>query len=207
MKKLAVGAVLWLAGAQAADAALFDISLDTSAYAGAPVVLVFDWTANDGSVNNGAEISSFNADGAFDPLAVARLGDAVGALDATAQLGDGQPFNELSQPMTLGSILSFRLDISSGLFSGVGTPDLFALFLLDAGSGLPLYPTQDSTGNDALLAIEASGAVGAYAYAHASGAGPAIQVVPVGGLPEPSVAWLWLAGAFLARRFVARPPG
>jgi hypothetical protein len=90
-------------------------------------------------------------------------------------------------------------------FGGSGYPDQFTLFLLDPGTGLPLYATDDPGGLDAVLTLALTG--GALAPApHAARSGEG-AVAQVSGVPEPPGWALWpmaVLGGGLLRRFHPR---
>ena len=198
---LLLAALLWLGGIQvsAASALLFNVALDASALAGVSALVAFDFTDNDSLVNNAVTVSGFASDGAYDPALAVKTGDAAGALDASAVLGDNAAFSELAQPVTLGTALSFTLDLSDR-FSGIGLPDRFTLLLLDGATGLPLYATDDPNGSNALFTIDlGGGTAGAMVYAPAAGGG---AVVRLSAVPEPPPWLLWLPGAWIGGRFL-----
>jgi hypothetical protein len=205
IKPLILGILLWLSGLQGSAAAVFDVFLDTSAYAGASVLLVFDWAANDGAINNTAKVSGFGTDGVFDPAAATVFGDVTGTLDALIFLHDTQPFNEFAQPLMLGQALNFTLTFDNQ-FSGLGLPDELTLFLLDAGTGTPLFPTTNLFGTDALLSIRADGGTNIEVYSPTLEAGSPPQVTRTDTVPEPAMGWLWLIGAPIVRRFLPASP-
>ena len=137
---LTLGVSLWLGGIQVSLAsAIFDVTMDTSSLSGASALIAFDFIDGDMLVNNTVTISGFTSDGVYNPATATTFGDVTGALDTSAVLGDSQAFNELAQPITLGSALSFTLNLSNQ-FSGLGLPDRFTLFLLDAEPVFPCTP-------------------------------------------------------------------
>lgn len=204
-KSWVLGAVLWVVTMPPSMAGtVFNVTLDTSQLAGTPVWLVFDFIDGDGAINNTATVTGFATDGTYNSGSASLLGDAAGSLDTSVQLGDSQPFSELLQPLLLGGGLSFTLDLTDQ-FSGSNVPDLFSLLLLDPETGLPLYPTTDPTGADALLTIGLNGGGGPVVdvYPSALGNGATVQVdQAVGAVSEPSTGFLWLVGAIAARRFL-----
>jgi hypothetical protein len=207
VRHLLLAALLWLGGIQvSAASALFNVAVDTSALAGASALVAFDFTGNDTLADNTARVSGFASDGVYDPALAVRSGDAVGALDASAVLGDNAAFSELAQPVTLGRALSFTLALSNQ-FSGLGLPDRFTLLLLDGGTGLPLYPTYDPNGSNALLGIDLSGGTPVAAvYAPAVGGGAIVQVTSTSQVPEPSTGLLFLLGALVGSPFRKAAP-
>lgn len=200
---LICAAVLCIGPHHAAVASpVFNVTLDTSALASASAVIAFDFIDGDTLINNTVTISGFTSDGAYNPAAAVTSGDVTGALDTTAILGDRPVFNELAQPITLGNALSFTLTLSNR-FSGLGLPDRFTLFLLDPAL-VPLYPTDDPTGADALLAIDLTGGAVAPVVYPPTATGGAIVAVDA-ALPEPPVWLLLLLGAPIGRYCLRTP--
>jgi hypothetical protein len=79
------------------------------------------------------------------------------------------------------------------------------LFLLDAATLLPLYPTADPTGSDALLAIDlGGGSVRAAVYEPTATGGAILRVG--NAVPEPPIWSLWLLGALVGGRFLRTVP-
>jgi hypothetical protein len=135
-----------------------------------------------------ATLTAFATDGTYDPASASTLGDAAGHPDTALTLGDAQAFSEWLQPLTLGSALSFMLDVGNQ-FSGSGYPDQFTLFLLDPGTDLPLYATDDPGGLDAVLTLALTGGTLApVPHAAQLGGGAVVQVA---GVPEPPAWALW----------------
>lgn len=205
LKFITMAGLVWLGGTQSAVAsALFDVTMDTSALSGGSALIVFDFIDGNTLIDNTVTISSFATDGAYDPATALTFGDVTGALSTSVALNDSQAFNELEQPVTLGNTLSFSLNLSNR-FSGIGVPDRFTVFLLDAGTFLPLYPTADPTGSDALFAIDLGGAPPVPAVFAPTGSGGALVQVS-DALPEPPVWLLWLLGAPIGRYFLRTVP-
>jgi hypothetical protein len=205
LKFIAMTSLVWIGGIQAAVAsAAFDVTMDTSALSGASALIAFDFIDGDTLIDNIITISGFASDGAYDPATAIPFGDVTGALSTSVVLSDSQAFNELAQPITLGNTLSFMLNLTNQ-FSGIGLPDRLTVFLLDAGTFFPLYPTADPTGSDALFAIELGGAApGAVIFAPTGSGGALVQVS--NALPEPPVWLLWLLGAPIGRYFLRTTP-
>lgn len=119
-----------LCGVAAQAAALFTVSLDTSALIGnpaGPFALDFQLTDGSGSGdgNNTAVVSSFNFHG----------GNWGGP--ASVSLTDSSFFTEFSQTFTAGAALSFNVSLTTAVDAGP-TPDRFTFALLDKnGSEIP----------------------------------------------------------------------
>lgn len=191
---------LGLAGVYApAQSSPFGVTIDTTALSGVSALVAFDLIDGDTIVDNTVVISNFASDGSFDPSAALISGDVVGDLGTAAVLGDQAFFNELAQPIVLGSSITFVLDPTSN-FSGIGQYDRFTLFLLDPTSFLSLYPTADPTGSDALLGFDLTGGP-VVPEVHAPTADPS-AVLRLTSVPEPPVLALLSIGVLLARRAV-----
>lgn len=103
--------------------------------------------------SNTATITGFSTDGSLG--LVFNIGDVSGDLSDTVILGDADFFNELRAEITFGTYLFFFIEVSDGVTAGF-LPDSFSFFLLDP-TLLPMFPTSDPTGADALLAIDVDG--------------------------------------------------
>lgn len=183
-----------------------DFNIDTSTLAGNTATLAFDLIDGDGAINNTVQISNFLPSGSYIPGALS--GDASGTLNSTVFLGDNSlVINEFLQSFTLGNSLQFHIETSNLFNPGSLTPDSFAFFILDGSASLPLFPTTDPFGADALLAIDLNGANNGLAV-FGSTAGPswAVQSASV-SVPTPGTLLLLIVGitgAYLSRtrRFV-----
>ena len=133
---------------------IFDISLDTSSLTGTAANLAFDLIDGDGASNNVVTLTNFSTDGALG-TASSLGGPVTGALPGPVTIADGSFFNELLQPITLGTTISFTLDLTEN-FAG-GLPDQFSFFLLDGFGFSSLYATTDLTGADALFVVDIDG--------------------------------------------------
>jgi hypothetical protein len=126
---------------------IYNFSINTSALSGQQGLLAFDLIGGDGAVaNNTAIVNNFSTNGVLD-----QPGQAV-------TLTDSLFFNEELKAITFGSFLSFTLQLTEN-HTAPGF-DQFSFFVLDAVSFLPLFGTTDSTGADALFAIDITGAAG-----------------------------------------------
>jgi hypothetical protein len=151
-----------------AYAVSFDVTLDTSSFSGTDGQLAFDLIDGDGANNNTAIISSFSTDGTLG--SASSEGGVSGDLPGPVNITDTALVNELLQEISLGSSISFRVDLTTNFAGGV-LPDSFSFFLLDS-AGLFSLVTTDLLG-DALFTIDIDGT-------------PA-GVLTVAGLTEPSV--------------------
>jgi hypothetical protein len=161
----------------------WDVTIDTSNWAGTSASLAFDFVDGDGAVNNTVRISQFLTDSSYDSGLAALAGGASGQLDTGATLVDSDFFNELLQPIVLGNFLEFQLQLSDVLADGALVPDRFSFFILDEFGAFSLFPTNDPTGADSLFGIDLNGLGGAlslYAAADQSVAW-SVAVVPVPG--------------------------
>jgi len=174
---------------------LFDIVIDTNALSGVAAQLAFDLIDGDLTVNNTATISNFSTDGTLGTASSS--GGVTGTLPGTVTIADTEFFNELLQPLTLGSIISFTLALTEN-FAGI--PDQFSLFLLD-DVGSPLFSTTDPLGTDALFVVDITGAAFGDFQAFSPTSSPAatISATPV---PEPTS--LLLLATALASAAVVR---
>jgi hypothetical protein len=114
-------------------------------------------------------------------------------------------FNELLQPITLGSSLQFKLQTSNLFNPGGLAPDSFAFFILDGAASLPLFATSDPTGAGALFAVDLTGANDGLSVFAAPIGGPVWTVQPPasGSVPTPGALLLLMAGicsAYLSRK-------
>ena len=108
---------------------IFDVSLDTSPLIGDPAApFALEFQFNDGSGlgdgNNTVVLDnfSFGAGGAATG-APSTAGGASGSVGTSVSFVDNEFFNQFVQPFTPGSLLSFRVSLSTNLDAG-GTPRL-----------------------------------------------------------------------------------
>lgn len=166
-----------------AKAATWSVKIDTSDWAGTSASLAFDLVDGDNVNNNNVQITNFLTDGNFDSSLATLFGGASGLLDTGAILTDSDFFNELLQPIVLGSSLQFQLHFTDALATAALVPDRFSFFILDEFGAFSLFPTNDPTGADSLFGIDLNGLGGAlslYAAADQSVAW-SVAVVPVPG--------------------------
>ncbi|MCQ8119475.1 NF038129 family PEP-CTERM protein [Methylomonas rosea] len=135
----------------------FNVNIDTTSLAGTKATLAFDFIDGDGVANNTAQISGFLTDGSFDRGLASSFGDVSGLLDTSVTLGDSRGFNEFLQPLTLGGILHFQLQISDLFDANALTPDAFRFYLLDELASSPLFSTTDPTDSAALFSMGLTG--------------------------------------------------
>lgn len=188
IRNLVTGAFLALAATQGFASELYRVSVDTTPISGQAGYFAFDLIDVDTLVGNTATITAFSTDATL--LDESASGDVTGSLPGPLTLGDRDFFNELLVELIYGSGFSFVLEVSGSGPSAPG-PDTFALYLLD--ELFTPFPTQDPLGTDALMSVEIDSPnpipqVFASTFANAT-------VTPFSaGVPEPSIAWLLLAG-------------
>jgi len=173
----------------AAANAIYDVSIDTSSLEGTNSTLAFDFI-DGGSPSNSIVVSHFPTDSSFG--ASSSIGSVSGTLGSTATLTDGSFFNELQQPVTLGTSLSFRLLASANAPLYGSLPDTFSFFILNPTATESLVTTTDPTGANSLFAVQigATGnAVGVY-----GALAPSLLPVRVSPVPEPSTTMFLLFG-------------
>lgn len=191
-------------GPTCAEAATFQVTVDTSAFSGTPASLSWDLTDGDPGVSTTAIITGFSTNGSFDAGQATSIGGVSGSLPGPVTITDTDFFNSLLQPVTLGPSVSFTLDMTTAA-SGQGVPDTLAFFLLTE-DGLASLVASDLLG-DALLAFEADGTPGGLlAVAGETEPSVAVSATPTAVIPAPA-ALLLLAAALLllpARLFARR---
>jgi hypothetical protein len=92
-----------------------------------------------------------------------------GSLPGTATVTNGSFSNELQQGMTLGSTISFKVDLTINAPTGGSLPDTISLFAL-------IDPNQRPTGSDSLLTLQIDGS-SAGKVATYSGSSPTLITV------------------------------
>ena len=135
-------------GVPQVSAAPIKVTVTTSGLAGTSAALAFN-LVDGGPPPNATTITSFATDGTLGSSQSS--GSVTGTLPGTVTLLDTGFFNEYLQFMTLGNEISFIFDTTGNAPAPGSLPDAFSLFLLDATTLLPLVPTSDPTGADALL--------------------------------------------------------
>ncbi len=143
-------------GSAHADA-VFTVNLNTSALMGlaGPFAVAFQLTDGSalGDANNTATITNFAFGGgsaAGCPVNCTLTGGASGDMTGTVTLTDSDFFNSFAELFTVGSTLSFQVDLTTNVDGG-GIPDAFAFSLLDNGNSIP---TLDPLGADSLLSVD-----------------------------------------------------
>ncbi|MGH8593309.1 MAG: NF038129 family PEP-CTERM protein [Gammaproteobacteria bacterium] len=191
-----------------AHALAYQFAADTSAFAGSPSQLAFDFIDGD-AASNSVRLYGFSTDGVLG--GDASFGDVSGQLPGQATLSDSDFFNEYLLDVTLGQSLSFLFETTANTPTAGSFFDAFSFFLLDPGTLLPLFPTSDATGANALFMLDIDGSQSGDLSVHRSdGQGVTWSVTPAGPVPvpEPGTLWLLAAGAgavcFKRRRAGAR---
>jgi hypothetical protein len=159
-----------------------DVQIDTSSLNGTPVALAFDFINGDDVANNSVLIRYFGTDSTFDTGLSSSLGSVSGDLDTHLTLNDADFLNEYLQPMVLGNAIEFRIETSQ-VYLQNSVPDAFSFFILDGTNFLPLFPTNDPTGANALFVLDLDDSPTGLAVYNASTPGPTwtIQPVPLPG--------------------------
>jgi hypothetical protein len=148
----AVAAFLCAAFPLDSQAATVNITIDTSTLAGDSGQLAFD-LIDGGPPDNSVVISQLSMSGGSLGLA-SFTGAASETGPASFLLNDTSFFNEVLIPLTIGTQITFKFDDTDLGPVGSSIPDSLTVFLLDS-SGIPLIPTADPTGGDALLQFDA----------------------------------------------------
>jgi hypothetical protein len=199
---------LLLAGATAEPArssVAYNVVLDTSSLAAAPDGYSLFFQLNDGSgsndANNTVTLSNF-AFGSGGAMGLPQVsGGASGDFYSTVTLTDSDFFNGFVQQFVPGTVLSYRLDLTTNVDAG-GVPDLFAMSILD-GNGSEI-PTLDPSGTNTLLTVTIDSPLGIQSWTTdpsiATSTGNFITMgAPVvsdaGSVPEPSTFLLLGIGA------------
>jgi hypothetical protein len=133
-----------------ASADSFDVSLNTSSLSGTQI-LVFGYTDGDGVVDNSATASDFNFGGGSPQGSPTYIGaGASGSLSGSVVVNDADFSSLFYQSFTVGSSLSFLLNVTDN-FAG-GTPDAFAMSICAADFS-QCYSDDSSTGADLVLNV------------------------------------------------------
>ena len=187
---------------------IYDISMNTAplmSHAAGPFSLEFQ--LNDGrgtgDANNTATLSSF-AFGGGTPMGLPTVaGGASGNLSSSVNLTDSSFFNQFIQGFTPGSMLKFRLSLTTNVDSGA-TPDQFSIAILDrthteiptlAGSFFGVFVSIDIDSSNPTVKTFASDTM----RSPAAGGPPitiaAPQVTPAAPpVPEPGTTLLFATG-------------
>jgi len=164
--------IAFVSSSALASATPIMIQIDTTAIAGTSARLAFDFL-DGGLPSNSVTVTGFVTNGTLGFSSAA--GGVTGALPGTVVLTDSSFFNELLTGITLGTRLSFTFNATAN--AGV-TPDEFSVFLLNTAGTASLFPTNDPTGADALLAFEITTGPGVLTLFSAPGGQAATTVVP-----------------------------
>ncbi len=198
--------------ASSSAAAIFNVTIDTSPLIGhvaAPFALDLQFTDGSGSgdSNNTVTLSGFSFGGGAPAGSIFTTGGVSGDLSSSVQLTDSVFFNEFTENFAPGSSLSFQIQLTGNQDSG--TPDEFALFLLDK-SGFNV-PTLDA-GNALLVMDIGSGGITVSRFQtnttqNPPGGGSPINiaaptVTPLSTVPEPGT--FVLIGVALGALFLRR---
>jgi hypothetical protein len=192
--------VALLASASAFADSAYLVNVDTSSLAGTSAQLAFDFI-DGGPPSNTVTISGFSTDATLG--SVFPSGGVSGTLPGTVMLTDSTFFNEYLTDLTLGTYISFGLDVTTNGPDSTSIPDALSVFLLDPTTGFPLVTTSDPTGADSLFTLNidgtSQGSLGVYT--------PIVDAIAGSGttVPEPRTSILLGAGlAFLVWRFEQR---
>jgi hypothetical protein len=176
-------------GTSAAQAAMYQVSVDTSSLAGSNGYLDLQLNPADVSAPTATAAIS-NLQGSLTLLAAADVaGGAGGALPGVVSLNNSSAFNDYFQSVQFGNVFSVILDINGDFLtqpSLLGTS--FALSLYAADGINPLLST-DASGALVIFAL-ANQAITFQTFADTNGT-HAAQVAPV---PLPAGVWLLLSG-------------
>jgi hypothetical protein len=206
---LVIATVLWTTALSTpAFATSITVTINTSAVAGTSGGLAFDLLVPSPPSSNFIEILNFTAPGSVATLPSTSGGLVEGDLilppfnvGAMSEIEGGSFFNELViNFVKFGSSISFTLFTSNNNPIGGNPPDEFSLFLLDS-AGLPLFPTSDPLGADALFTFDITASGTLKVFNPATVAGSSINVVVPGGVtavPEPTTIGLIATGAAVA---------
>lgn len=183
------------------EGATLQVTVDTSAFNGTPASLGWDLIDGDPGASTTAIITGFSTNGSFDAGQATSVGGVSGSLPGPVTITDTDFFNSLLQPVTLGTALSFTLDMTTAA-SGQGVPDALAFLLLTA-DGLTSLVATDLLG-DALLTLDADGTPGGLLLvAEVTEPSVPVEATRTTAVPAPAPLLL-LAAALLPTLLVAR---
>jgi hypothetical protein len=173
---------------------VYDVSTNTTSLLGTGSMLAFDFIAGGGTQTNSISISGFSSDGTLIPASTSgavNSGSVSGALPSNVTLTNATFFNEYQQGMTLGSAISFQLDLTRNAPTGSSLPDTFSFFILDPTASYSLVNTTDPTGANSLFALQIDGTPGGILGVYSSS--PSVPVT-VTAVPLPGALGLLLSG-------------
>lgn len=197
--KLIPALLLCVLSLSAADAATYQVTVDTTALTGSVGYLDLQFNPADTSAPAAtADIS--NLQGTLSLLATADLiGDVMGTLPAAVSFTNSTAFNDYFQSVQFGSVFSVMLDIDGDFLtqpSLLGTS--FSLSLYAADGINPLLST-DASG--ALVIFElANQTITAQTFADDNG----IHAAQVSAVPLPAAVWLLISGLLGVGGFTRR---
>ena len=198
----------------AMSAGIVNVTIDSSAVAGSSLGVAIDFTTSEPGTFNSCfptcvEIHDFSAPGSTMGLPLTTNGFTQGDLILIqnpaehSELEKGSPFNEVIVVLNpLGNLITFRLEYSDNPPADpANPPDQISVFLLDTTDFLPVFPTSDPTGANALFAIDLNGTPGGdiSVFSPTTRADNNLRVViPRDGIiPEPGSVVLTAAGLAL----------
>lgn len=160
---------------------VYEVSINTSSLTGSASIMAFDFIAGGGTQSNSATISDFSTNGVL-VSGGTNSGSVSGSLPGTVTLTNAGFFNELQQGITLGSTISFQVDLTAKAPSSGALPDTFSLFLLDPTASYSLTNTGDPTGANSLMTVQVDGSSkgNGAVYSGSTPGGP-VTVMAVGG--------------------------
>lgn len=189
---LAVG----LAGfTNSASATILNVAIDTASLTGTQGQLAFDLTDGDNTLNNNTvTITNFVTDGTLGFPVIA--GGVSGALPGDVSISDTNFFNELLQPLTFATSISFTLTLTDNYDADGSFPDQFALYLVDFDTSIPqpLFTTSDPMNNGALFAVDLGVNDGLSPYQPTSSPAASWSVTHAPTVPEPGALILFGTG-------------
>jgi hypothetical protein len=178
---------------------MFNVNLDTSPLVGnaaGPFSLDFQLISGGGGVTNTAILSHFNFGGGRASGSPTLTGGASGTLTGTVTLTESAFFNEFFQLFIAGNHLSFNVNLTTQVASGL-TPDEFSFAILDS-AGVEIPTTSFS---DALMLIDINSlnpAIQTFAGDSSVPGGIALSAPTItsapGTVPEPGTLLLVLMG-------------
>ena len=195
---LGAGALFQPTGALAAPLL---VNIDTSVLFGTAAQLAFDFIDGDSVANNTATISGFATNGV---LGGSSSTGGVSGTPPNVTLADTDFFNELLQAITLGTSISFSLEMTTNL-AGV-IPDSFGFFILDDAGTFSLVTTDLS--GDALFQVDIDGSpAGSLLVSGATTPNDPNVTATVTAVPGPSALLLSVLGlAAISLRGIRRRP-